>query len=374
MTYECNLCSEPFQKPVYEPLGTRRESKVLVCENCGLCQTIQSNDPESGKRTLSSDAGWGNVRHAKGVRLEAQKENLIRTLKSLPPKAIVLDLGSSRGQFIKWCKSVFPDFQFVGIESDQSIAETFESEEHRIYVDRFEDIPNLGNQKFDFIFCNHTLEHVDNAVQAIEFVKSYLQADGILWIDVPNLEGINDLQVIEEFFIDKHMYHFELNTLKNLLHHCNFEIQNSFGDDLNIVLTATPTKTTKPVLLNSKITRLDILKYQELLLRNRAVLPDIVEKLQMTPNVAIYGAGRILDALIRYGGLKTVNITVADKFLWETASGLGIAIENPEKVDWRSYDEIFILGRSSIKEIREWLSNNGARKITAFQDLWNSTI
>jgi hypothetical protein len=139
------------------------------------------------------------------------------------------------------------------------------------------------------------------------------------------------------------------------------------------VLTASPTKTTKPVLQNSKITPLDILNYQDLLLKNRAVLPGIVEKLKVTPNFAIYGAGRILDALIRYGGLKTENITVADKFLWETASGLGIAIQNPEKVDWPSYDEIFILGRSSTREISEWLLNKGAKKVTPFQDLWNST-
>lgn len=374
MTYKCNLCAEPIEKPVYQPLGTRRDSKVFICENCGLCQTIQTSDPESGKRTLSSDAGWGNVRHAKGVRLEAQKDNLTRTLKNLPSKASILDLGSSRGQFIKWCKSVFPDFEFVGIESDKSIVETFEFEGHRIYVDKFENIQNLGNQKFDFIFCNHTLEHVDSAVRAVEFMKSCLKSDGILWIDVPNLEGITDLQVVEEFFIDKHMYHFELKTLENLLHHSDFEVKNNFGDNLNIVLTATRAKTTKPVQLNSRITSIDILNYQELLLKNRAVLPGIVQKLKITPNFAIYGAGRILDALIRYGGLETENITVADRFLWQTASGLGIAIQNPEKVDWRSYDEIFILGRSSIIEIKEWLSNNGARKITSFEDLWNSTI
>jgi 2-polyprenyl-3-methyl-5-hydroxy-6-metoxy-1,4-benzoquinol methylase len=361
-----------MQFPVYQPVGTRRDSKVFLCKNCGLCQTIQTSDPEPGKRTLSSDAGWGNVRHAKGVRLEAQKENIARILKGLPPKARILDFGSSRGQFIKWCKSEFPDFLFVGIESDRSIAETFESEGHKIHVSKFENIQTLGNEKFDFIFCNHTLEHVDNAAHALRFMLSYLNPKGILWIDVPNLEGINDLQVIEEFFIDKHMYHFEQKSLENLLQQCNFEIKDNFGDALNLVVTATPTKNIEPVMQKTKITQTDILRYQELLVKNRALLPHIAEKFRTTSNFAIYGAGRILDALIRHGGLKTDNLTVADKFLWETASGLGITIRNPEKVDWSSFEEVFVLGRSSTKEIGEWLSLNGAKKITTFQDLWKS--
>lgn len=374
MTFNCNLCSEPMQNPVYQPIGTRRQSKVFLCENCGLCQTIQTNDPEQGKRTLSSDAGWGNVRHAKGVRLEAQKENLTSTLRNLPQNARILDLGSSRGQFIKWCKNKFPNFQFVGIESDQSIAETFGSEEHEIHVNKFENIQTLGKEKFDFIFCNHTLEHVDDAGQALRFMYSYLQPNGILWIDVPNLEGIKDPQVVEEFFIDKHMYHFEQKTLENFLHQFNFEIINNYGDNLNLVITATHSNTGKPALQKTNISRLDFQTYQELLLRNRAVLPSIVERIQAMSSFALYGAGRILDALIRHGGLRTDDLTVADRFLWETAAGLGISIQNPEKVDWSNYDEVFILGRSSTKDIGEWLSANGARKITTFQDLWNSSI
>ena len=71
---------------------------------------------------------------------------------------------------------------------------------------------------------------------------------------MPNLDGINDLQVIKEFFNDKHMYHFEEKTLENLLNDCNFEIADNYSDDFNIVLTTNLMKTTTPVLVKTKIT------------------------------------------------------------------------------------------------------------------------
>ena len=88
-------------------------------------------------------------------------------------------------------------------------------------------------------------------------------------------------------------------------------------------------------------------------------------------NAAIYGSGRILDALIKYGGLTLNETVVADKFLWQHAGDLGINILNPTEIDWKTFSEVYVLARSSEHSITSWLKSQGARQVTTLQEIWN---
>jgi SAM-dependent methyltransferase len=356
---------------VYIPIGSRRNSQVVQCGSCGLCQTFQDTDTEHGKRTLSSDAGWGNVRHAKGVRLEAQQNNLKNLLTTISETSSVLDIGSSRGQFIEWCQANFPKFTFVGIESDSNIVNIFEKTNVRVIIDKLEKVKFQENERFDFIFCNHTLEHVDDVNQILDIMSQLIKPNGIIWIDVPNLEGIRDPFVIEEFFIDKHNYHFELATLSNILTSKGFQIKLDYSDNLNLVFAVTNGAERNFTPIKNRITTKDITNYIEKLNQNRLKLPGIARIIESKSNVAIYGAGRILDALIRFGDLKIDYIPIADRYLWKNASDLGVNIQNPDLMNWEQFNEVIILGRSSVPAITSWLESRGAKKVTPISALWS---
>jgi SAM-dependent methyltransferase len=48
------------------------------------------------------------------------------------------------------------------------------------------DAYNLPKGKYDYIFSSHTLEHLPNYVKAIEYWKSFLKKDGVLFLYLPH--------------------------------------------------------------------------------------------------------------------------------------------------------------------------------------------
>lgn len=47
---------------------------------------------------------------------------------------------------------------------------------------------NLPDEKFDYIFSSHTLEHLDDYVTALEIWKAHLKPGGVLFVYVPHPE------------------------------------------------------------------------------------------------------------------------------------------------------------------------------------------
>jgi SAM-dependent methyltransferase len=371
----CNLCSGQLNSRYYVPLGTLRDAKVYKCGICNLVQTKSKKTSLRRIRSLSSDANWGNIRHAKGLRLDAQKSNLLKVLQKLGAGSTILDVGSSRGQFLGWAQTEFPDLVFMGVEPDGSLVESsLPSSTSRVICCYFEDAKEIENKTFDFIFCNHTLEHVDDALGMLNKMKKHLKPGGRIWIDVPNIYGIADPFLYEEFFIDKHMFHFSPETLVEMLKKCELKVEESFGDMMNIVFltgSANESNSDFDLKTDSRSMEPEIEAYSLNMLNNRRRIPLLVEKIQKISGLKIYGAGRILDGLIKYGKLEVSGITVADKYLWEKFADLEIRIQNPELVDWTEEGTTLILARSSAEDIRRWLHNKGAKRTLTLEEVWN---
>ena len=68
---------------------------------------------------------------------------------------------------------------------------------------------------------SHTLEHLKSPNEIFFKIKSTLKSDGILYIEVPNIEFLKQSDIVEEWFIDKHLYHFPdircFNISKNMI-------------------------------------------------------------------------------------------------------------------------------------------------------------
>jgi len=68
------------------------------------------------------------------------------------------------------------------------------------------------------------LEHANDLMYIIKKITNSLKHNGLLYIDVPDINFIRDDNIIEEFFVDENNYFFNTVLLKNIFRSMGFEI------------------------------------------------------------------------------------------------------------------------------------------------------
>lgn len=379
----CDFCKSTL-KSMYKVPDTSRGAEVCVCNTCGLVQTIFTKQkPKERTVSTSSGAGWGNIRHGKGLRLDKNKQLL---QKLIPWKACktILDIGSNRGDFIYWISELNPQSLITAVEPDVHIVDSYKNKANvDLVVDRFENT-TLEPEYFDFIYCFHTLEHADSALEMLNHLYLLLKVGGYAFIEVPNIDVITEDDVVEEFFIDKHKFHFNRSILLDYLKNMEYEIilGDSETDNSNITLLIKKKVKTKSSNIvpfadddrvNANIAAIS--KYQDQLEKNREKLRAVAEKLasfMRKQKVVLWGAGRIFDALIRYGKLETNNLyCLVDSYLAPLLSEVhGVPIKTPKTLRLMEPDVVVILAKTSTDDIEEQARKFGIRHVIKFSDIF----
>ncbi len=181
---KCDFCNCPIE-PVYAVPDSPQGCVVHLCRACGLVQSIPTKPHPPGRTvSLSSGPDWGNVRHGKGLRLAKAKEVLTPYLEGV---RTVLDVGSNRGDFVRWMQKDYPNAVVTAIEPDRSVIDYVDTENLCVLNARFESIDVRG--LYDLVHCCHTLEHADSAAEMMNGMVRCLKPGGLLYLDVPNLYG-----------------------------------------------------------------------------------------------------------------------------------------------------------------------------------------
>ncbi len=383
---ECDLCSGKELQISYPVPTTRRNLSIYVCKNCGLVQSFPKIDHiKDDNIAISGDADWGNVRYGKAFVSKKAINILSETIK-LEKIENCLDIGSNRGSFVIGLKRIFPNIDFVAIEPDEKIIDVY-SNDHKIKVinERFENV-KLEKNSFDLVYCSHTLEHLKSPKQSLKKIFNIIKQNGILYLEVPNLNAISNSSMVEEWFIDKHLYHFSLELLEKYLLIENFEIiYKDSSDDLNITIIAKKQKSNnlKCNLENLSEYRKNIKlieRYCNTLKINQFKLKKVgekINKLSKENKMIIWGAGRILDRLVKLGNLELQTINgLVDKFLPQYLDQIkGITLKNPNEVNWNDQEIVFIASREYFDEIKEEvMKNNGKLKIIGLAELLEEEI
>lgn len=377
----CDFCGTPFDAPAYIPQGTRRGVAVHVCAGCGLVQSVCTKREPQRIKTLSTDADWGNVRHGKGVRFPFLRDMLERHV-AWPEVARAIDIGSNRGDFVLWLAKQHQRVETWAVEPDSSVTGSYaELPGLRLFQQRLEHV-ELPAEHFDLAFCSHTLEHADSGAGMLETMRRVLRPGGLLLLEIPNLAGICDADVVEEFFIDKHTLHFDRETLLDYLGNSGFEVLVGADDDdplsISLLLRRAGAKTSfHPRDGASRATRNRawIASFADRLPRNRALLQRIVnDKLQplgKRQKVGYWGAGRIFDALVNYGGLHATDIhCLVDSHLHGIVREThGVLIERPEDLRIREPQVLVALGRSAEELMARKAYAMGIRHVVKFSEL-----
>ena len=388
-TKKCDFCGGKELVAVYQVPDSLSGIEVLVCNICGLVQSLRTVEVQTRDRVVSTSSGsdWGNIRHGKGLRFNQVKEILNS---NIPWNRInaVLDVGSNRGDFVLWLSENKKVDEIIGIEPDYLVVDEYRDLENlNLVLDRFENV-SLPSNHFDLVYCVHTLEHSDSASLMLKRMFDCLRIGGFLFLEVPNINIIKEEDTVEEFFIDKHTFHFNRSLLCQYLKFLGFKIlygENS-SDQFNITFVAVKeegkqgnqifrSETNLLAENNKKLLR----NYSDTLYRNREKLAQLTDTkiipLLSRQKIVFWGAGRIFDALVKYSHLGTEGFELVDEYLWKIVPKIhGIEVHRPEYLRISQPQVVIVLARSSADEIVSKARSFGCRNVIKFEDLLLSSV
>lgn len=375
---KCDFCESSDFLDSYSVPDSLLGMIVQVCSRCGLVQSLQTK-PKPIERLVSTSSGatWGNIRHGKGLRLNAAIQ-ILKRVKEWEHVNVILDVGSNRGDFIKWLLSEKKNASVMAVEPDIKIVDSYKDLENVKFIgDRFENV-NIQESVFDFVYLSHTLEHADSASQMLKKIYTLLKSGGLLFLEVPNLAVIEDDDIFEEFFIDKHRFHFSKDVLKWYLRRIGYTVVfESLGDRYNIslLLRKSDLQTdVNQITEDPKVVSERLAVYRQRLLRNRLKLKSVSMKLAQLMSrqkVALWGAGRQFDALVRFGELDTSLVKfLVDEHLWKYLPQIhGVPVHRPEELKRYDPQVVVIFARGSADEIAERVRRFSIKNVIKLRDL-----
>jgi len=363
MSNDCELCHRDALAQVYEPEHSPRGLKIYLCNHCGLVQSLPRIDRAPRKSAaVSGGADWGNVRYGKTFRTAAAMDALKRHA-NFNGEISLFDVGSNRGSFVRAFLDAAPNAEVLAMEPDERVAQSCAGlERAELIVSRVEDAP-LESDRFDIIHSCHTIEHLAHPQAVLADHWRTLKPGGLLVLDAPNIAHLDEDDIIEEWFIDKHLYHFSARTLIRMVRAAGFDIVEApdASDRANLLIVAA--KSTNPVkafgddpLEVAEAERL-IANYGATRARNLAALTALAADIAtMAPRrVAMWGAGRLFDTLVTHGGFEPAMLSsLIDKHLKQHVGVRhGRALEEPEALTQSDPGVVIVMSRGFAKEIAD---------------------
>lgn len=137
------------------------------------------------------------------------------------PDPILLDYGCGTGYFLK--KMQKNGFNIAGVEPSLTARTNAEKITNSQIATKIEQVSTA----FDAITLWHVLEHVNDLNQLVSQLKQHLKRDGTLFIAVPNHRSADAKKygmTWAGYDVPRHLWHFEQNTMTQLLKKHNLSI------------------------------------------------------------------------------------------------------------------------------------------------------
>lgn len=360
MTDLCDLCRSSALEPVYQPPDSGRGLTVYLCESCGLMQSLPRVDRAPRRSAaVSSGADWGNVRYGKGFRTEACL-SILRTRTDFGRTLSVLDVGSNRGSFARAILAEAPKARLTCVEPDERVAQSCANERVESICARIEDT-SFPDEAFDVIHSCHTIEHLKSPNEVLAEHWRTLKPGGLLIVDAPNVALLSSDDILEEWFIDKHLFHFSAGTLARLLSANGFEVVDGpdKSDRENLLFTARKRAVAaRPLARDAHEAdrALALINtYVATRARNLAVLTKAAAEIASLSHkrVALWGAGRLFDALVLHGGFdpKSLSLLIDTHLKLHMDERHGMKLSSPEELSAVNPGLIVVMSRAFAGEI-----------------------
>ena len=357
----CDLCRRRALEAIYRPDSSMRGLTIYLCHHCGLLQSVPRIDRAPRKvAAASSGADWGNIRYGKGFRTNAAMTALKRHADFASPIDI-LDVGSNRGSFARAFLDAAPNAHLVAVEPDERVAQSCAGVERCEVIEaRIEDAP-LESSRFDIVHSCHTIEHLANPARILADHWRALKPGGLLLVDAPNTAILDAEDMVEEWFIDKHLFHFSARTLMRMIASTGFEIiaAPDADDPENLLVVARKAYTGFPA---ASLDPREVAEAERLIAaytanraRNLSALTHVAATIDaMAPKrVAMWGAGRLFDTLVVHGRFAPTQLSLLiDVHLKAHLDERhGCKLTGPEALASANPDVVIVMSRGFAGEI-----------------------
>jgi SAM-dependent methyltransferase len=357
----CDLCRRDALQFLYLPEKSTRGISVHLCTHCGLVQSLPRIDRDKrAPAAVSSGADWGNVRYGKGFRTKTALDAIAQHI-DLTKEIALLDVGSNRGSFAKAFLATAPQAHIIAVEPDERVAQSCGALERTELVQaRIEDAA-LESNRFDIVHSCHTIEHLAHPASVLADHWRVLKEGGLLVLDAPNIALLGADDIVEEWFIDKHLYHFSARTLGRMIEAAGFEIiqQPDTKDRSNLLFVARK-KAPGTVRIESDRNEADLAEklvagYVATRARNLMALTAVAAEIhRLAPRgVALWGAGRLFDSLVVHGRFDPSALTLLIDTHLKSLVGErhGRALADPESLSESQAGVVVVMSRDFADEI-----------------------
>ena len=138
------------------------------------------------------------------------------TTQLLPQNGKLLDVGCGNGAFLRAFGQQFGEWEMAGLELDEKHKDLIEAIPGvtTFYTGSIDNV----HDTFDIIVLIHALEHIPHPVEYLKSLRKYLKPDGLLFIEVPDLEN-SPFDII----IADHATHFVSKVLHEVVQNAYYE-------------------------------------------------------------------------------------------------------------------------------------------------------
>ncbi len=228
LTSPCPCCGHDLVEPRFAI--AQLDFRIAECESCRSARMLPMPKPQQIAAFYPSSY-YGTT----GAKFEPVAEALVRFVgarqaksiaKGLPSGARVLDVGCGRGVLLKSLAD--QGCEAFGFEISETAAAGLDPRVDLRIANSLMDA-EYPDHFFDQVVIWHVLEHVPNPLEVMQEIRRILKPGGRVAVSVPNYSSLQArLAGPAWFHLDspRHLHHFSMHGLRQLLEASGFDIQS----------------------------------------------------------------------------------------------------------------------------------------------------
>lgn len=218
MSNNCALCGTTDHQVVSTKDRHGNALRTILCSGCGII----TNDPIPSDEELAAFYKKDYRTDYKGTpepRMRQVWRNFSRMEQHMLANRDVyasgmkcLDLGSGSGEFMFLANAM--GIKCTGVEPNEGYANYCQTKLGLDVANQTLEETNFPPKSFDLIRLSHVLEHMRDPVRSLNLLHDWLNQDGILYIEVPDIEAEAARKMHGKMFHFGHLYNFNPVTLR----------------------------------------------------------------------------------------------------------------------------------------------------------------